>query len=421
MQAASTWDWTPGKKTILEDATACSSAHEWMEEPVASPDGEKLAAVVNLGDGEFTMSVNGEPWENTFEKTWSPKYSPDGRLTALVQADMAWTLAVDGEPWEESCDFIWNSAFSEDGSVIAAAIQSEGRYGWIIDGTPWENLFENANNFVLSKDGSNAAAAVQVKSLAQADVATFQAGVFSVAVNSQVWDSIFVNCWTPAFDAAAKRTACAIRLSLSDYTIAVDGKAWPEIFACVWEPAFNPATGDVVAPVRHQGAWGLAQNGKLIWAPRFFQCWRQTFSADGKVLAAIVAPSYGQFTVAVNDVAWEETLPVVTDLVVSPDGKTIAAQGSEDNENFRILVNGKAWNGAYDMAYGPVIGASGKVAARVEKNGKFTVLLDGKAYGETFERAFDPIFSPDGDKVLIRGISGGKYMRIVAETSDFKG
>ncbi len=135
-----------------------------------------------------------------------------------------------------------------------------------------------------------------------------------------------------------------------------------------------------------------------------------------------MATAFGKFTVAVNNTPWTAIFTVVTDLRISPDGRTIAAQSSEDNTNFRILVNGQVWPGVFDMVYGPVIcPVTGKVAARVEKNGRQAFLLDGKAFGETFERAFDPVFSPDGGKVLLRGISGGKYQRIVAPAEAFKG
>jgi hypothetical protein len=92
MQADAAWDWEPGARTVLDDATACAVPHEWVEEPEASPDGESLAAVVNVGDGRFTLCVNGQPWETDFEKAWYPRYSPDGRLTAITMEDMVWTV-----------------------------------------------------------------------------------------------------------------------------------------------------------------------------------------------------------------------------------------------------------------------------------------------------------------------------------------
>ena len=58
------------------------------------------AAVVKTGEMEFSVCVNGSPWENTFDKIWYPRFAPDGRLTAIVSDTGQWTLAVDGTPWD---------------------------------------------------------------------------------------------------------------------------------------------------------------------------------------------------------------------------------------------------------------------------------------------------------------------------------
>jgi Tol biopolymer transport system component len=55
------------------------------------------------------------------------------------------------------------------------------------------------------------------------------------------------------------------------------------------------------------------------------------------------------------------------------------------------------------------------VAARVERNGKYVVLLDGAPAAEAFDTAFDPVFSPDGRKLLLRGVRNGKAVRIVKQ------
>ncbi len=289
----------------------------------------------------------------------------------------------------------------------------------VVDGAIWETLHENATDFVLSEDGGSSAASVQVKSLGQADIFTFQEGVYSIAVNGEAWPRPFVNAWNPAFDSTASRVAAAVRHSLYEYGIAVDGVPWKGTYACVWEPTFNPATGQVNAPVRIKGAWGLAVDDHVAWAPVYSQLWHVTFSEDGRTTAAIVAPSFGAFTVAVNGAPWSATFPVVTDLVVAKNGRA-ACLTSENNTRFAVCVDGKAWGGRYDMAFAPVFSDDGAhVAAVVEKNGKRTVVLDDMVYKEWFDHAFTPVFSPDGRKVLIRGISGGKCMRVVASPDAF--
>jgi WD40 repeat protein len=124
----------------------------------------------------------------------------------------------------------------------------------------------------------------------------------------------------------------------------------------------------VVAPVREKGLWALAEDDNIIWDRRFVQLWQQMFSPDGSRLAAIVAPSYGRWTVAVDGVPWAATFTkLVTDATFSPDGQRIAALAKE-GETFRVVVDGSPWSDAWDMAWKPVFSPDGKdVAAKVEK------------------------------------------------------
>jgi oligoribonuclease NrnB/cAMP/cGMP phosphodiesterase (DHH superfamily) len=116
------WDWEVDKRMIA-DLGQWKEQFEYIEEPYVSPDGEKIAAVVKPGEMEFSVCENGTVWENTFDKVWYLRYTPDGRLVGLVSDTGAWTVAVDGEAWEETYDFVWNTQFSEDGKNITVAAQ----------------------------------------------------------------------------------------------------------------------------------------------------------------------------------------------------------------------------------------------------------------------------------------------------------
>ena len=417
MTSQTSWDWEKGKRRIVEVAY-CSQEYEWQEEPYASPDGEKIAAVIKTDDGMFGLSVNGEPWEQTFDKIWNPRFSPDGRLTALVSSDGMWTMAVDGVPWDEQFDFIWAVKFSDAGDVIAASIQQEMAYGMAVDGTPWDGLFANGTEFVLSPDGKSGAGVVQTITFDQADVEKFQAGCYSVAVNGKAWDRNFVNVWTPCFDGKGLKTAAQVRTTLYDYTIAVDGQLWPETYSGVWEPRFNPVTGALAAPVRAGGKWMMAVDGKIAWDLKTSQCWHHTWSRDGKVLAAIVALKLGSFTAAVDGLPWSASYPVMHDLVLSGDGKHAAVLAKE-GDKYLVVADGKPWPGRYDMAWPPVFSPDGsRVCAKVEENGRCLILVDGVPYKEDFDAAWDPAWNDEGDKLLIRGIQDGIFFRIVAPVGE---
>ena len=86
------WDWETGSKEIA-DMSQWQSQFNWLEEPCVSPNGETIAAIVNLAEGEFNVCVNGETWETVFDKIWYLRFAPDGRLVDWF----ATTTAPDAE------------------------------------------------------------------------------------------------------------------------------------------------------------------------------------------------------------------------------------------------------------------------------------------------------------------------------------
>jgi len=419
MGRISSWDWEPGQKTVVESLSPLEG-HGWQEEPYVSPDGETLAAIVQVGEGEFSIRTNDKVWEATFEKIWYPKFSPDGRLTALCQQDMEWALAIDGEMVGEATDYVWDTMFSKDGSKVVTMYKAMEEYGMAVDGEPWENLYGNANQPAFSSDGAHAAAVVQVVQLAQADIEGFKKGVYTVAIDGTPWEGKYLNVWTPIFDEKGEHVAAQVRTGVHDYTIAVNDKPWAEKFQFVWEPVFKPGTDSAAAPVRVAGKWGVALDGKLIWQPRYAQCLELQYSENGAKLWAVVATGYGEFTAACDNAAWNTTYSTVTDLVVSPDGSRAGILTSESNSNFKIVVDGNEWAGTYDMAWPIVFSADSKnVATMVEKGGRYQVLVNGKAFDRSFDRVWPPVFNEDGTKVLIRAIENNSCVRIVAEVAKF--
>lgn len=408
------WDWSIGKKDICNVAELPEGV-AWLEELQASPDGESVGCVAFLEDGAgYGLVRNGELLEQTFERAWLARYSPDSRLTTIVQQDGVWTMAVDGEPWEETFDYAWGTRFNQNGD-IAISVQREGGYGMAVNGEVWDPLFENANNFALSCSSADTVAVVQTVTLGQADVFTYQKGCYTVARNGQAWDRNFVNCWSPILDPKGQRVAASMRTTLYDYSIVVDGEPWSKNFPCVWEPCFHPTSGAVIAPVRIKGKWGLASNGEIIWPTTLFQCWKQTFSADGSKLYAIVSPSFGRWTVACDGAPWNVGFGgMIDDLVISPDGKRAAAVGKE-GEQWAVVVDNCIWTGWYEMAWKPVFSPDSKhVAVKLERSGKrYTVAIDGHVHEHDFDQLWDPIFSSDSSKMLLRVVENGVFKRIV--------
>jgi hypothetical protein len=148
MKASESWDWQVGKR-VLADLAQIRSSYSRVDELIASADGEKLAASVKTGDDEFTACVNGEAWPESFELCWYLRFSPFGKLIALVRIDDEWTLAVDGVPWEQRFEYAWDPIFSADGKAVALACKRDNLYGVAVDDKAWEDGFQGMRHFCV--------------------------------------------------------------------------------------------------------------------------------------------------------------------------------------------------------------------------------------------------------------------------------
>ena len=111
----------------------------------------------------------------------------------------------------------------------------------------------------------------------------------------------------------------------------------------------------------------LAQDGEIIWDRPFVQLWHNLFRPDGNRIAAVVAPGYGRWTVAIDGLAWKQSFKdMVTDAVFSPDGKRVGALAKEDR-GWYVVLDGVPWSNTFDMAWQPVFSPDGEhVAAKIE-------------------------------------------------------
>jgi Tol biopolymer transport system component len=273
----------------------------------------------------------------------------------------------------------------------------------------------------VSNDGEKVAATVQAVPLKEADIFGFLKGTWSLAVNDKKWNRDFINVYRPAVSPDGRHVAAEVRLDICEYTIAVDGEPWAETFGCVWEPSFRN-NESVLAPVRVGGNWTLAADGRVIWNGAYHQLWHQKFSPDGSRIAAVVSPSFGRWTIAVEDHPWEKTYgDAVLEPFFSPDGRHVAAI-VKDNNRWTIAVDGEPWTETFDMVWSPVFGPTERdVIAKVENNGRFTIALNGKPWKRTFEALWEPAFSPDGTKVLVKAVEDEKYYRCVVPVQELLG
>jgi len=417
MSESTTWDWDTKEKLV-------ANINDWkkkfidIRELTPSDDGEKIAAVVQPEKGKFTTCVNGDVWEEKFERIYSPKFNTDNQLLCSTYRNYEWKVATDKELWEEVFDFLWNFTLTPDGKSYAVNIKRDPQLGAAINGQVWENLYIDARHLAVSPDGKKTASCIQTKQMKSLDIFTYQQGIWTVAVDGTPWEKNFWTVWGPVFSADSNHVAACVRTGFAQYNIAVDGNTWQGPFGLVWEPIFKPGNIDVIAPIRTPKGTTLAMNGNPIWG-FFFNVWRQRYSPDGQKIAAVVVPVFSRWTVAVDGKPWSTTFSdAVLTPVFSPDSKRVAAV-VKDNKRWTAAVDGTPWAEKFDNTWDPIFSPdSNTVVTKAERNGKFYIVVDGKVSKKGYESLWNPVFSPDGKKLLVRCVDNGKYYRRVITTNE---
>ncbi|WP_353684303.1 hypothetical protein V4D30_00540 [Thermodesulfovibrio sp. 3907-1M] len=403
------WDWETKEKLVC-DVSEYNDKFCLVHEFIVSPDGEKIAAVVEIEDKRVTPCINGKTWDDTFERVCFLRLITDGSVACLVLKNYEWTMAKDEVLLDETFDYAWNLQFSKDASCVAFNVKKGDSYGVCVNGKVWDNLFFDARDLFIAPDGSKTACYVRTKNPQLLDIFSFKEGVWTVAVNGIAWDKNFISVYGLTFSSQGRAAATA-RLSQQEFTVAVDGNLWNEIFPNAWEPVFVNES-DICVPVKTEKGWSLVLNGKPLWNKYFVQLWHQTVSPDGKKIAAVVSPEFGKWTVAVDGVAWTRTFSqAVLPPQFSPDGKKVASVVRENNL-WTVAVDGVAWNEGFERVWTPQFSPDGShIVAKAERQGVFFIVLDGKIGKDVFDMLWEPVFSPDGEKILVRCIKNGKYYR----------
>ncbi|MDD9305049.1 MAG: Tmc redox complex protein TmcD [Desulfobacter sp.] len=409
MEEKQSWDWSTQLKEI--PVKEWESRFNWVEDPCISPDGESVASIVNLDEMAFGICVNSELWEGEYEKAWSLKALPDNRYAVCTCQDEEWGLVVNGQPWANQFDFIWDLKTSSDGSHISVAFQRDMEYGMAVDDQPWETGYENITGMVMGEQG-NAAAVVQVDSMTAADVDAFAQGLFSVAVDGNIGKKRFVNIWDISMGGTGPDLAYGVRLDREAYGIAVNESVWDTKFQAVWRPVFCDKS--VVAPVRINGKWMLYKDDSPFWASAYENIWRlETDPANGHVAAA-VAKTFGEWTIAQNDILWSLSWDtMVRDLYYSQDGAQLVVV-FKDKGDWGLAQNDRAWTLSCDKIFTPNISDDGSVVAVCfEKKGKYYTAVNDRVIAGPYDYMADPVISPDMDKILVKGIENGIYKRSI--------
>ncbi len=404
-----TVDWQRGKKIV-------ANVREWKEkfhqvyEPIPSPDGEKIAAVVEVDKGQCSVCINNKTWEQTFERISFPSFSTSGSFICLVLQNYEWTLAEEGKTLEETFDYAWNLKCHPKNNSIAFNIKKGDLYGVCLNGKAWDNLFFDARETFISPNGKTSASYVRVKNPPLLDIFSFKEGVWTLAVNGEAWPMSFLSVYGCTFSEGDK-VAATVRLGQQEFSVVTDGKIWGETFLNAWEGVFVDDSTFAV-PAKTEKGWSLIVNGKPEWKT-FTQLWHPQVGPD-KRIAAVVCTEFGKWTVAVNGEPWKITFSqAVLPPFFSANGKHIAALVRE-KDKWTVAIDGKAWEKGFERIWSPQFNPEGNhVIAKVEIANEYYLAIDGRIRAEKYERMWEPIFSPDGKKILLRYVKEGHYIREV--------
>lgn len=415
------WDWETKEKCIT-DLNLWKTKSIDIRELTASPDGEKVAGVVQPETRRFTLCVNGEFADDLFDRMYALKFTPDGTPVCLGYADYQWTVLTGDKcenRWENVYDMMWNLTLSEDGKTIAVNIKTpEMTSSVCVNDQPWDEAFPELQDLVMSPDGKKVACHVQVNPRRELDIFWFYEKNYTVAVNGKPWSETFLYIWGAKFSDDGNHVAACVMTDLATYTIAVDGRLWDKEFPGCWEPIFAPRSSEVIAPVQTPNGWTLMKDGVEIW-PCFVQVLHPRFSPDGMRIAAVVAVDVGKWTIAVDGKPWKKTFnQYVVGPVFSPDGNRVASVVRHD-DMWGVAVDGKLWKEAFESIWDPVFSPCGEfVAVRAERDGRHYLVVNGKIWKEDYDWLWDPVFSPDGRRILVRCVKGGKYYRKLVDVSE---
>lgn len=153
-------------------------------------DENQVVAPVKTSRG-WELYCNGSPfWERSFTQLWNLKVFPEKkRVAAIVALELGkWTLAVDGKTWKPTFgQMVLEPHFSPDGERIAALVRHKDRWGLVVDEVCWDLVWERIGDPVFSPKGSKIAAKAE------------KDGGYYLLVENKVLDGPYTYLWDPVF------------------------------------------------------------------------------------------------------------------------------------------------------------------------------------------------------------------------------
>lgn len=380
-----------------------------IHEFVVSLDGKKLSTVVEDKDGQKFIWINGEIFDEPFEKVNFLQISSENKVLAAVQKDGLWTVFENGILWNKNFEYLWNLQTDIKGKTIAANVKNENFYTICVNGKAWNMGFYDTRDLFISKNGSLIATYVKIENYPVLDIFNFAKGMWSLAINDRVWEKNFLTVFGCTFSPDEKKVASAARMQDRSFTIVVEGIPWNKKFKQVWEPKFIDEKS-VIAPVKTEFGWELYKDEEPLWGQAFYQLWNIEVHTKTGNIAAVVAINLGEWTVAVNGKLWKSRFnQLVLKPVFDPDGNKVATVFRHNNK-WGIVLDDTPWKESFEKVGKPVFNQDGTILAiRGEKDRKYFLFINDKKVAGPYDYLWDPIFK-NSDTIIVKALDNNKYI-----------
>lgn len=364
-------------------------------------------------------------WEDRFAWVEEPYVSSDGEtIASIVNVEEAvFTVCENGEVWDKEYEKAWGLRPLPDGK-FAACVSSDEEWTLSVGGTEWENWFDFIWDLQVTHDGSGISLAVQKDS------------EYGMAVNDKPWDTMYENINEMVLSEGGRSAAVVQVSSMGQadiemfkqgiFSCAVDGRTFEKNFLNIWDISFDSTCENVAYGIRlNRTDYSIAVND-AAWDRQFQSVWKPVFMSRG---TSVIAPvKLGGKWMIYQDAQpfWKNKYNQIWRLAVSPATGNIAAIASTEFGKWTVVENDTPWNLAAGQMISDIFySTDGSTLAAILKDKEvWSLAVNQKNWNLSADKVFNPCISPDGSVVAVVIEKKGQYFlavnhRIISKGYDF--
>jgi hypothetical protein len=353
-------------------------------------------------------------WEDRFTWVEEPYVSVDGEtIASIVNVEEAvFTVCENGEIWENEYEKAWNLRPLPTGE-FAACVARDEEWTLSIGGKEWENWFDFIWDLQINKDGSSLSLAVQKDS------------EYGMAVNDKPWEKMYANINEMVLSDQGNTAAVVQVTSMGQadievfkqgiFSCAVNGKAMDKNFLNIWDISFDSSAENVAYGVRLDRTNYTIVVNDMAWETKFQSVWKPEFLLGEKTVIAPVKTA-GKWMLYKDDQPfWVNKYNQIWRVKVSPKADKIAAIASKEFGKWTVVENDETWNMTADLMISDLIYSKdgSTLVAILKDQGTWTLAVDQKKWNLGADKVFNPCISDDGSIVCVVIERKGQYFLVV--------